>query len=118
MPKVPSYIFLYLWQPATFRMMALSQPRSLNDEQSIPAGLQWIDIQYEQEINYGCFILFFSYLATTRHTEFLGQGEDSSRSYDPQHRCSNTRSLTCCARSGMKPASQCSRDAANPTARQ
>ena len=56
-----------------------------------------------------------SFLAAPQHMEFLGQGSDRIHSCDPSHSCINTRSLTHCARSGIKPTSQCSKDAAYPT---
>ena len=46
--------------------------------------------------------------------EVPGQGSDSRCSGDLCHSCNNTGSLTDCAGSGIKPASQHSRDAADP----
>ena len=65
------------------------------------------------------FILFyyyfiFSFLATPWHMEFPGQGSDLSCSCDLSHSCGNARSLTGCARPGIKSASQCSKDTTNP----
>ena len=51
------------------------------------------------------FYFFFSFLAALQHMEFLGQGSD------PNPGCDNSRSLTHCARLGIEPESQCSRDA-------
>ena len=45
-------------------------------------------------------LLLFS-LATLRHMEFPGQGSDLSCNWDVNHRRSNARSLTHCARPGM-----------------
>ena len=57
----------------------------------------------------------FAFLANPWHIEFPGQGLDLSCSCDPSHSCGNARSLTHCAGPGIKPASQHSQDAANPT---
>ena len=53
---------------------------------------------------------FFLFLATPQRMEFPGQGSDPSCSCNLSHSCGNTRSLTHCARPGIKPASQCSQD--------
>ena len=55
---------------------------------------------------------FFSFLAGPQHMEFLVQGSDLGHSCDPSYSCSNTRSLTHCARQGIEPVPQCSQDAA------
>ena len=60
------------------------------------------------------FFLFLSFLPPcSQHIEFLGQGLNLSHSCDLHHSCSNTGSLTHCARLGMEPVSQSSRDATN-----
>ena len=47
--------------------------------------------------------------------EFPGQGSDLSHSWnDLSCSCGNAGSLTLCAGLGIEPASQCSRDAADP----
>ena len=61
---------------------------------------------------------FFSFLATLGHMEFPGQGSDLSRSCDPRYSCGNRGSLTHCAELGIEPATQCTRDVANPIAPQ
>ena len=48
--------------------------------------------------------------------KFPGQGSDLSHSCDLHQSCSNTRSLTHCAKPGMELVSQCSRDTNNPAA--
>ena len=48
--------------------------------------------------------------------EFLGQESDLSCNCDLSLSCNNARSLTLCSGPGIKPASQCSQDAANPAA--
>ena len=48
-----------------------------------------------------------------RHMKFLGWGSDLSCSCDLYHSYSNARSLTRCARPGLEPATQHSRDAAS-----
>ena len=53
------------------------------------------------------------FLATLWHMEFLGQGSDPSHSCDLCDICGNTGSLTHCARLGIEPVSQRSRDAAH-----
>ena len=69
---------------------------------------------YVQSAIFTLFPLFiyFYFLATLRHMEFLGQRSDLSRS------CGNTGSSTHCARPGIEPAFQCSRDVADPDALQ
>ena len=57
------------------------------------------------------FFFFFSFLAALRHMEFPGQGSDPSHICSLHCSCSNARSLTHCARPGIKSASQRSRDA-------
>jgi len=50
-------------------------------------------------------LLFFfslSFLASPRQIEFLGQGSDSSHSCKLCHSCGNARSLTNCARTGVR----------------
>ena len=54
--------------------------------------------------------LLFPVLAALQHVEFLGQGSDLSCS------CGNAGSPTLCAKLGIEPESQCSRDAAGPAA--
>ena len=56
-------------------------------------------------------------MTALQHTEFLGQGSDPSHSCE-QHRGSNARALTHCARPGIEPVSQGSRNAADPVASQ
>ena len=60
------------------------------------------------------FFLFFSFFATSQHMEFPGQGSDPRHSWNLHHSCGNMESLTHCTGPGIKPASQCSRDAADP----
>jgi len=67
--------------------------------------------------------LFLIYLftfdhPTPKHVEFPGQGSDPSCRYDLCHCCGNTGSLTHCEGQGIEPASQCSRNAADPIASQ
>ena len=50
--------------------------------------------------------------------EFLGQGSDLSRIFDLHCCAAMLDPLTHCAGLGIKPASQCSRDAADPVAPQ
>ena len=59
-------------------------------------------------------IIFFPFLATPWHTDFLGQGSDPSRSRELRRSCGNTGSLTHCAGLGIEPVSQCFQDAADP----
>ena len=61
------------------------------------------------------FLKFFSFSAAPwhRHMEFSGQGSDLSCSCNLPHSCSNAESLTHCVEPGIKPLSQCCRDAAN-----
>ena len=61
---------------------------------------------------------FFFFLAAPRHMKFQGQGSDLDRSRDLYHSGCNAGSLTHCARLGTKPASQSSRDTADPTVSQ
>ena len=51
-------------------------------------------------------LFLFFLLAAPWHMEFLGQASDPSCSCDLSRNCSNTRSLTHCARLDIKPASQ------------
>ena len=60
------------------------------------------------------FFFFFLFLAAPWHLEFLGQGSDRSHSCDLSHSGGNARSLTHCARPGIKPVCQRSQDAADP----
>ena len=69
-------------------------------------------------INLAFLFLFFSFLATPWHMDFPGQGSDPSHSFDLCCSCDKARSLTHCAESGIKPASQHSQDAADPIAPQ
>ena len=64
--------------------------------------------------NIAVAIYLFYFLAALWHMEFLGQGSDLSCSCDLCSSCCNTGSLTHCASQGIKPASQHSRDAADP----
>ena len=57
-------------------------------------------------------------MATPQHMEFPGQGSDPSHNCNLWGSCSDTRSLTHYAGQGIEPASQRSRDAANPVAPQ
>ena len=61
---------------------------------------------------------FFPFLADSWPMEFPGQGPDLSSSCDLSCSCSNTRSLTHCARLGMEPVSQCFQDATDRIAPQ
>ena len=61
---------------------------------------------------------FFSFVATPWHMESLGKESNLSCSCDVHHISGNATFLTHCAGLGIKPASQCSRDAANPVAPQ
>ena len=63
-------------------------------------------------------VVVFPLLATTRHVEFLGQRSDLSCSCDLYHSCHILGSLTHCVWLGIKPASQGSRDTADPVAPQ
>ena len=60
------------------------------------------------------FFLSFSFLATPQHMEFPGQESDPRRSHDLSLSCSNTGSLTHCARLEIESVSQCSQDTAHP----
>ena len=53
-----------------------------------------------------------------QHMEFLGQGSDLSLSWHLGQSCSNARSLTQCARLGIKPVTQGSQAALDPIAPQ
>ena len=64
------------------------------------------------------FYLIFFGGAIPQHMEFSDQGSDQSHSCDLHHSCGNSGSLTHCARLGIKPASQCGRDAADAAALQ
>ena len=59
-----------------------------------------------------CYGHFF--WATLHPMELLGQRSDPSRSFNLHHNCGNAGSLTYCAKLGIQPASQCSRDASDP----
>ena len=61
---------------------------------------------------------FFLFWATPRHMKFPGQGSDLSCSCNLHHSCGNARFLPHCAKPGIKPVSQHSRDATNPTVTQ
>ena len=54
------------------------------------------------------------FLAILKHMEFPGQGSDLSCSCDLSHSCSNTGSLTHCARPRIEPVFQSSQDTASP----
>ena len=60
-------------------------------------------------------VIFFSFFPTflpaQQHMEFPGQVSDQSHSCDLHHSCGNTGFLTHCARPGLQPVSQPSRDA-------
>ena len=64
------------------------------------------------------FKLIFLLLATLQHVEFPGQGSDPSCSRCLLCKCSNTRSLTHCARLGIEPVPQHRRDAIDSAALQ
>ena len=65
------------------------------------------------------FFFFFSpFWVVLWHMEFPGQGLVPSPRCDLRRSCSITRALTRCAGLGMEPTTQCSRDAADPTAPQ
>ena len=63
-------------------------------------------------------LYIYIFLAAPCHMEFLGQGSNSSHSYDLSRSCGNAGSLTHCGGAGIKPASQRSQDAADPVAPQ
>ena len=63
-----------------------------------------------------CFV--FSFLATSQHMEFPGQGSYPSHSCYLHCRCGNVRSLTHCANPAIEPVTWCCRDTAEPTAPQ
>ena len=67
---------------------------------------------------WGFVNICFSSLATLWHMEFPEQGPDLSHSCKLCCSCSDSRSLTHCARPGIKPASQPSRDTKDPIASQ
>ena len=68
------------------------------------------------EQQFFCFFLFLGGEGSHRgHMEFSGQGSDLSWSCDLNHSCGNAGSLTHCARLGIKPESQCSQNANDPT---
>ena len=60
------------------------------------------------------FLFSFSFLATSRHVEFLAQGSGQSCSCNLSHSCSNAGSLIHSAGPGIKHVSQRSQDAADP----
>ena len=60
------------------------------------------------------YIFFFSFLATSWHMEFPGQGSDPSHSCNLRHSCGNTGSLTHCAEPRIKPVYWHCRDASDP----
>ena len=60
------------------------------------------------------FVFFFLFGPPHSNMEFLGQGPYLSCNCYLCWSCSNTRSLTHCARLGIEPVSQCSRDPADP----
>ena len=62
--------------------------------------------------------MFFFFLATPQHMEFPGQGSDLCHSCNLSHSCSNTRSLTRYAGTGIEFATQCSQEAPDPIASQ
>ena len=59
------------------------------------------------------FYLFISFLVSLWHMKFLAQESDLSHSCNPCCSCSNTGSLTHCARLGIKAVCQHCRDAAD-----
>ena len=61
-----------------------------------------------------CLVWFGLVAITPKSMEFPGQGSDLSCRFSLCCSCSNIQSLTHCARLGSEPASQHSRDAANP----
>ena len=79
--------------------------------------------QWNTKISPVCFsfisswsFFYFSFLAALQHMELPGQGSDPCCSHGLCR--SNTGSLTHCAGLGIDPATQWSRDAADPTAPQ
>ena len=66
--------------------------------------ISWDGIDFKKPISFS-----FS-LASPWHEKFLGQGSDPGCSCGLSHICGNTRSLTHCARPGIKPAPWCYRD--------
>ena len=76
----------------------------------------------EGRVLLGLFGLFVavavSFLTSLQYMEFLGQGSDPSHSCDLHHGYGDTGSATHCAGPGIKPVSQCSRDATDPVAPQ
>ena len=57
---------------------------------------------------------FLIFLAAPQHIELPGQGSDLSCICNLHCSCGNTRSLTPCARPGIKSMSECCRDATYP----
>ena len=77
------------------------------------------DCQQSLIIEHSLKFLFFPCLAALQHMEFPGQRSDPSHSCNLCHSCGNARSTGVhCARSGIKPMSQCSRDVADPVVSQ
>ena len=60
------------------------------------------------------FFSFFFFFCRPVVFGVLGQGSDLSHSCGQHHTCGNARSLTHCARPGIKPASQPCEEATNP----
>ena len=58
--------------------------------------------------------IFFSFLATLWHMEFLGQGSDLSLSSNVRHSCGHVGSSTHCASLRIKLASQCFQNVIDP----
>ena len=60
------------------------------------------------------FLFLFLFFGGPWHMEFQGQGPDLRYSCSLSSSCAKARSLTLCARLGIKPATQCSLDADDP----
>ena len=62
------------------------------------------------------FLIFFHFFFWLPHDIWNSrdQASDPSCRCNPHYSCGNARSLTYCAQLGIEPATQCSRDAANP----
>ena len=61
-----------------------------------------------------CKLICFYFLATPQHMECQGQGSDWSHGCNLHCSCGNNRSSNPLCRVVIEPASQCSRDAADP----
>ena len=102
----------YLWLPETLGVSARGdaslQVLLPSPHRVLPT---WLSILFPLQGSQTSF--FFPLLPPSPgHMEFPGQGLDPSQS------CGHARALTPCARLGIELASQCSQDAASPTAPQ